>query len=308
MAGRFDLFDLQLFTHVAEARSLTRGADRACISPAAASARIKQMEESIGTRLLYRTAQGVTTTPAGDTLLHHARRVAQQLSHLQVDLLEHVRGAHGHVRMLANTSSITESLPDALAQFLAAHPGVAIDLKEQLSADIVRAVADGSTDVGIVAGSVRVEGLQSRPFGHDQLVLCVPAGHAFARRRGVAFADTLDEHFVGLSEGSAIHGFLARIAEQIGRTMKLRIHVGSFEAICRLVEAKVGIGIVTESSGRRHARTMAVRLVPLTDPWARRDLHVVVRDVDTLPAVARDLVDHLERFAQAREKAVKESG
>ena len=306
MGARFDLFDLldmQLFAHVVEARSLTRGAERAGLSPAAASARIRQMEDAVGTKLLHRTAQGVSPTPAGDTLLFHATRVMQQLAHLRVDLLGHVEGDHGHVRMLANTTSITEHLPDALARFLSAHPGVGIDLREGLSSDIVRAVADGSTDLGIVAGTMHTDGLHTRAFGHNQLVLCVPAAHPLGERAGVTFSDTLAERYVSLHAGSALREFLARIADQMGRPLRLRIQVGSFEAICRMVEAGVGVGIVPETSARRHARAMDIRIVPLTDPWARRDLQLVARDAQALPAVARRLLEYLEAFARDKEAA-----
>lgn len=297
----FDLLDLQLYAQILEAGSLTRGAERVGLSPAAASARIRQMEEAVGAKLLHRTAQGVTPTPAGATLMRHAVRVLQQLAHLRVDLLDHVEGAQGHVRVLANTTSITEHLPDALARFLSDHPGVGIDLREGLSQDIVRAVADGATDLGIVAGSMHTDGLQTRPFGHNQLVLCVAASHPFAARAGMAFSETLDERYVSLHAGSALQGFLERIAEQAGRPLRLRIQVGSFEAICRMVEAAVGIGVVPRSSALRHARSMAIRIVPLTDAWARRDLQLVVRDVQALPAVARNLLDFLEKFASQRE-------
>src|SRR6218665_2126863 len=115
----FDLFDLRLFVFVAEESNLRRGAERACISLAAASTRIKQLEDNIGSKLLYRKPQGVELNPAGEALLHHARRVLQQVDHLKCDLLDYSKGVKGHVRLLANTTSITGALPGALASFLA---------------------------------------------------------------------------------------------------------------------------------------------------------------------------------------------
>ena len=102
---------------------------------------------------------------------------------------------------------------------------------------------------------------------------------------------------VGLHEASAIHTFLHQRASDLNRAIKLRIQVGSFEAACRMIEAKVGIGILPESAALRYRKTMAIRLVQLKDDWALRHLHVCMRSLELLPAFARDLVDLLRADA-----------
>jgi DNA-binding transcriptional LysR family regulator len=110
----FDLVDLRLMTHIAEANSMTRGAELSCISLPAASTRIKNLEDSIGTKLLYRTSQGVTLTPPGQAFVTHARMVLSQIEHLRGDMQEYVRGIKGHLRVYANTTSLSEFLPPVL--------------------------------------------------------------------------------------------------------------------------------------------------------------------------------------------------
>lgn len=289
----FDLFDLKLFAYVAEARSLTRGADKACISLAAASTRIKQMEEAVGGKLLHRSAQGVQPTAAGQSLLYHAKRVLQQMEHLRCDMQDFGKGIKGHVRVFANTTSITEYLPEKLAGFLAEHPAAQVDLREYLSEEIVRAVAEGEADIGILAGDVHTGDFDARAFGRNQLVLVVPAGHPLAGAPSVAFVDTLEEQHVGLPQTSAIHRFLLRRAELAGRGFNPRIQVNSFEAICLMIEAGVGIGVLPASSARRHAKAMRIATIALSDAWAERELKIVARDREQLPALARELFDHL---------------
>jgi DNA-binding transcriptional LysR family regulator len=289
----FDLFDLKLFAFVAEARSLTRGADKACISLAAASTRIKQMEEAIGGKLLHRTAQGVSLTAAGEALLYHAKRVMQQMEHLRIDMQDFGKGIKGHVRVFANTTSITEYLPEKLAGFLTQHPAVGVDLRELLSEEIVRSVADGGADIGILAGDVHTGDFDARPFGRNQLVLVVPTAHRFADASAMAFVDTLEEQHVGLHHGSAIHRFLLRKAELAGRGYAPRIQVGSFEAICLMIEAGVGVGVLPASSARRLSRALRITTVPLADTWAERELKIIARSREQLPASARELFDYL---------------
>jgi DNA-binding transcriptional LysR family regulator len=295
----FDFSDLRLFIKIAEENSLTRGAERAHMSLPAASTRIKNLEESFGAKLLYRASHGVTLTPPGQVFLQHALDVQRQMEHLCSDLQEYAQGVKGHVRLFANTTAITEFLPTVLSRFLTSHRRVNVDLRERLSPSVVRAVTDGAADVGIVAGNVRTEGLEVLPYREDRLILVCARSHAFAEVGEIGFEDTLEEEHVCLPEASAIHSFLMDAADRAHRRLKLRIQVGNFEAMCRLVEANVGIGILPESAARRQAKSSDIRLVGLTDKWALRDLKIVVRSLDLLPNFARDLVQAILDDAKA---------
>ncbi len=301
----FDLVDMRLMVHIAEANSLTRGAEASHISLPAASTRIKNLEESIGTKLLYRTSQGVTLTPPGQAFVLHARAVLGQIEHLRGDLQEYAKGVKGHLRVFANTTALGEFLPPVLRSYLLAHPDVNIDLRERLSNDIIRAVTDGQTDIGIVAGLVRTENLETIPYRSDRLVLVLPSTHALAGRATIGFADTLEFDHVGLQESSAIHNFLRQVCDQLHQPLKLRIQVGNFEAACRMIEANVGVAILPESAARRHAQNMAIAIVRLEDAWAIRAMQICVRSFDALPAFARALVDLL---VQDRDRAERDGG
>ncbi|MEW6312241.1 MAG: LysR family transcriptional regulator [Pseudomonadota bacterium] len=286
----FDLADLRLFIHIAESPSLTQGARRAHLSPAAASARIKALESQLDSRLLYRDSRGVELTPAGHTLLQHARLIMRQVDYLKSEFTEYGTDSAGHIRIFANTTAVTEFLPEVLAGFLAERPGVTVDLQERLSRDIVRGVLDGSTDIGIIAGPVQAEGLQVLHFSTDRLLLGVPIGHPLAGETQVTLRQTLVYQHIGLHEGSTLLTFLRDRVEKLGSQLSLRIQVSSFEAVCRMIEAGVGIGIIPESAARRHSRTMQLALVELDEPWAVRERSILVRELDALPGSVRALI------------------
>ena len=295
---RFDLTDLSLFRHVAEAGSITRGAERAHLALAAASTRIRNMEEALGIALLTRGRQGVVPTQAGRTLLQHARTMLRQAERLHEDLGAYSGGLAGQIRVLSNTNALTEFLPEALSSFLATHPNVSVDLEERLSDEIVGLIAEGVADLGIVAGTVDAGGLETYPFRRDRFVLVVARDHALAKCARIGFEDVLDRDFVGLDRSSALQRFLAAKAVRIGRPLRLRVQLRSFDAVCRLVECRVGIGIVPETTARRAMRTMAIAVVPLTDPWAVRDLTICIRNTKELPLYGRQLVEHLRSGAR----------
>src|SRR5215207_608080 len=222
---QFDLTDLSLFRHVVEAGSITHGAERAHLALAAASTRIRNMEKSLGAPLLLRTRAGVTPTPAGRTLLQHARTLLAQAERLREDLGSFTGGLAGQIRILSNTNALTEFLPEALSAFLAGHPQVSIDLEERLSDEIVGLIAEGVGDIGIVAGTVDTGRLETYPFRSDRFVLVVPHGHPLARQAKIGFADVLSYDFVGLDRASALQRFLADKAGRVGRPLKLRVQL-----------------------------------------------------------------------------------
>lgn len=294
---RFDLTDLRLFLHVAETGSITAGAERSAMALASASARIRGMEDALGIPLLERGRRGARPTPAGRAVVHHARLVLHQLERMRGELNEYAKGLKGHVRLLSNTAAINEFLPDALAGFLAANPNIDIDLEERPSHAIVEAVAAGLADLGVVADMVDLAGLESRPFRSDRLVLVMPRGHRLAALPEVAFADTLDEAFVGLSPGSALQEYLNSLAARAGRSLSFRVRVRGPVALCRLVERGVGIGIVPELAAQRARESAALHVVPLSDSWAPRVLLLCARRFDDLSAHARRLVADLTASA-----------
>jgi DNA-binding transcriptional LysR family regulator len=300
---RFDLTDLKLFLLVVEAGSITAGAERMHLAVAAASTRIRNMEIELGTPLLNRDRQGVQPTPAGRTLIHHARLMLQQAERMRGELSEYADGLKGHVRLLSNTNALTEFLPEPLSNFLAAHPQVNIDLEERLSDEIVAAIADGKADIGIVAGTEDVSGLEVFPFRNDRFVLVTAPAHPLASARRIAFADALDADFVGLDRTSSLQRFLSDKAERLGRRLKLRVQLRSFDSVCRLVECNVGVGVVPETTAARNMKTMTLHRIELTDDWALRNLTICVRRLVDLPLYAQDLVRHLAEQPSARRTA-----
>lgn len=292
----FDLTDLRLFAAVAETGSITAGAARAGLALPSASARVRGMEGSLGAPLLLRGRRGVRPTAAGHALAHHARLVLAQVERLRGELREHARGElRGEVRLLSNTAALEEFLPDALAAWLAANPGISLELEERPSHEVALAVAEGRADAGVLADWAGAEGLECLPFRRDRLCLVVPRDHPLAARRRLAFAEALAEDFIGLPQGSALAEHLASQAARLGRPLRPRLRLRGFDAICRLVERGAGVAVVPETAGRRCRRVMGIRALALTDPWADRHLMICVRRLDSLSQHARRLVEHLAR-------------
>jgi DNA-binding transcriptional LysR family regulator len=294
----FDIADLRLFVHIAEENNLTRGASRAALSAGAASARLKSLESQLERRLFYRDSRGLTLTPAGDSLLRHARIILRQVEHVRSDLSAQGSDAIGHFRIFASTTAITEVLPNVLAQFMAERPQVSVDIQERNTREVVRGILDSAADIGVVAGPVSTAGLESRSLSTDRLVIVVPGAHALAWRPTIAFEECIQYAHVGL-RNSTLNDFLVEAVSGMNRRLDVRVQMGSFESMCRMIEAGVGIGVLPESAACRLARGTTLKVIGLSDAWALRERRVVYRDIDALPACGRAFVEALVNSATA---------
>ncbi|KGC68746.1 bacterial regulatory helix-turn-helix, lysR family protein [Burkholderia pseudomallei] len=290
---RFDLTDLRLFLRVCEAGSITGGAERAHMTLQSASERIRGMEEELGVPLLQRAKRGTRATEAGRALEHHARVVLQQIDHMRGELQQFGAGLRGHIRLLSNTAALSEYLPDALAEYLPRHPKLSVSVEERSSQEIVHAIRGKTADFGIVADSVGLDGLEQMPFREDWLIAVAAVDHSLAARERVAFAELVDADFIGMTDGSALQVHLADQAKALGKRIDYRVQLKSFDAICRLIERGVGIGIVSRHAALRAQQTMQIRLIELTDPWAHRRLTICARSFDELPKYTREFIAFL---------------
>ncbi|VVN98322.1 LysR substrate-binding domain-containing protein [Pseudomonas fluorescens] len=289
----FDLTDLRLYLNILEAGNITAGAARSHLSLAAASARIRALEASLGTPFLERGRRGVSPTPAGKALAQHARVLLQHAEHMQQDLAEYAKGVKGQVRLLCNTTAITEYLPELLADFLRSHPNLDIDLQELPSQRIAHALRQGAADLGIVSDAVDTHDLETLPFRDDPLVLIMPPDHPLADGEPPSFSDTLLHDYVGLAANSALAVYLEEQALHTGIRMQIRIRAEGFDGVIRMVARGAAVAIVPLAAVQRWTGDQPFKSVALQEDWAQRKLLLCARSFDHLPGYARALLEAL---------------
>lgn len=292
---RHDLTSLKIFVAVAECGNLTRAADREHLAVSAISKRVAELEALVGTPLLQRFARGVGLTPAGQSLLRHARLVLQQLDQLDAELAEYADGVRGHVRLHAVASALLQFLPQDLQGFVTSYPGVRIALQEHTGPAVLQGVADGSADLGILPVHNLAQDGTAVPYRSDRLAIGVPPGHPLAHRKAVRFAEALDHPFVGPHADSSIARRMAEGAQACGKPLDQRIQASSFDAMCRLVEKGMGITLLPAGVLASAVDAGRLKAIRLDEAWARRDLVIVVRDPSAVSPITRALIEHLQR-------------
>jgi len=287
------LTSLRLFVTIAEECSLTRAAKRENLVLPAVSKRIKELETILGAQLLYRSSRGVALTPAGFSLLTHARQMMRSLARLRSAVAKYSDGVEGSVRVYVTTASVTQYLPDELSAFLRKNPQIRIDLKDGSSAAIVRALLEGAADVGIVDSRAALQGLETLLYRQHRLMLVVRPGHPLARLKSVKLEDVVEHDLVGTPGNSSLHALLVRTAAEAGLTLKLRMQLRGLDGICRMIKAGLGVGILPAPAVKDNVRSMRLAAIPIEGEWASRTSLVCFRKLAGLSPAARMLARHL---------------
>jgi DNA-binding transcriptional LysR family regulator len=266
--------------------------------PSAVSKRISDLEENFAAEIVVRGGKGVELTSSGHALLMRARVLLQQALQLEDEIRRHASGTRGYVRVFANISAIVEFLPGALAAFVQQHPDIHVHLEEHTSAAIALAVADNSADFGIISETPLVDGLRTVGFRNDELVLVAKPEHPLAQRDSIAFVAATDQPLIGLHTDSSLHQLLTRAAIESGVILKWRIHVTSFDAVCAMVAAGLGVAVIPRAASTPYIRSLGLEVVPLTDSWAHRQLFLCAPARKPLHGAVQLLFEHLQNTAK----------
>lgn len=290
-----DLKSLRLFVTVADHGSISEGAKRCHIALAAASKRISDLEARARLPLLVRHARGVTLTSAGHGLLLHARSVLSAMDRLGAELDDFQNGVAGVVSITANASTIAQFLPAQIGSFLRLHPVLKIDLQERASTEVVKAVQAGLADIGVIEGQTPAEGLECLPYRTDELAVVIARDHPLARRKRIGVEEVLRYDHIVVREGTALHRVLLAAALEAQVPLKVRMQVGSFDMVCRMVEQGIGIGVLPYAAILPQLQILKLRCLKLDAPWALRRHLLCVRRQQELTVAARSVLEHLGR-------------
>jgi DNA-binding transcriptional LysR family regulator len=292
--NRFDLVSLRLFVAVVDAGSLTAGAERFGISLAAASRRISELEHHCGKALLQRSQRGVKATLEGQAVHRLAIELAANLERLAlaVDDMHAVGG--GLLRLCANPSALGGFLPAVLAAYAIRHPDVRIDLEDTLSEDAVCLVAAGTAELAVIGDNTPREGLETFVCDVDDVVLIAPAGHPLAGTAPVALKRALDYDFVSLSRTASLTRKISAAAEANGRNLRIRVQARSFDSMCRMVSAGLGLTVLPRAGASLYADALGLKVMALEGFDVKRRLLLAMRNRAALSLAALALVESIE--------------
>jgi len=275
--SRFDFTSIRLAVLCAQTENLTHAARECHLVLPAASRRIRELEVALGTRLFERHSRGLKVTPAGKVFMRRGLTLLQELQGTIQELHDLDKGIVRHIHLFAGTAAISQFLPPLIAEYSKMHPEIQIDLEEQVSEQVVLALKSGKAEVGVFVGGSNTEGMDVKVFRSDELVLIFPKGHHLTGKKPIAFSETLDEQWISLNPGAAMLNQQMAAAAALGKQLKLRMQVNSFDAVTQMVASGLGVALLPKAFAMSILHANRLNWRPIEDPWAQRTLLVGIR-------------------------------
>lgn len=288
----FDITDLKLCVNVANAGSITGGANLTHITLQSASERIRSLENKLSVELFIRSAKGISLSNAGFTFIEHANTILQQLELMQDELRQYSQGLRGHINLLCNASAQMEFLPLRISAYLRQQPNMSVSVKEMPSSDIVSAIKNKIANLGIIADSCDFSGLETRSFCYDELIVLVHTNSLWAQLEETSFLQIINTEFIGLSEDNPLQKHIDSHAKQQGKRLKYRVRMPNLDAVMQVVNDGVGIAIIPKHAAQRF-NTPTMKMLTLAESWAQRKLVICARDFSQLADNTSEFIDFL---------------
>ncbi len=299
--GELDLHKLEVFYWVAELKSFSLAADHLSLRQPTVSAHIRELEESLGAKILSRERGEIATTSFGRLLLDRAKKLLE----LKRETLAAVDGFQGKVRgeLRVGGSNIPGEniLPAKLGTFIRQFPEVKPVLKIGDSASILEEVMEGRVEVGFVGFKGEDRRLTFHRIWRDEMVLVVPKRHPWSRLKSIEIKDLSQVSFISRERGS---GTLRSFKSQLARKghvpenlLNVTMELGSTAAIKEALIAGLGVSILSKKSIQRDAEVGVLKIVPIRGFKLERDFYQVYHRSHLLSPVSLAFVHFLKQHS-----------
>lgn len=299
-----ELRQLEAFVCVAQENSFTRAATRLHLTQPAVTRQIGALEAELGAALFERLGKSIRLSAAGEALLPHAETVLREATEAREAVAEAAAGRSGRLTLAASSTLASYMLPPVLAAFRQAHPGVELQLRTGLSAQVWAQVRSGDAQLGLATTEGtdeerRHDMLVVTPLGRYETVAVVFPRHPLASHSSLALGELEGEPLLAMTEGTTLRAFLEGALGQAGVIPRISLELDSVEAIKRMVEAGLGISLLPRIAVR--AETEAGRLValPLADLAQAERRMVFLRRRDRRVTPPQETLERLLSEAQS---------
>ena len=246
-----EIRQLRAFVAIAETGTFTAGALRVHVTQAAISMQIRQLESEIGARVFVRAPRHVILTEAGEQLLRRARHILREHDAAIDEIAELAGAERGRLRIgSASAMVLTEQLPAILKELRKQHPAAEISVVSGTSEVLVDQILAGEVDIAFVSLPVDVRGIKTERLSEDQLVAIASPRHRLAKQRTISAYTLAGERLILGERGGNTRRLIDQFFAQAGTTLRVAMELSRQQAIKRMVEEDMGVGIVPLQSVR----------------------------------------------------------
>ncbi len=276
---------IRSFISVAEHSSFRRASEELLLSQPALSTHVRDLEAELGVVLLSRTTRSIRLTAAGEHFLIRAKRIVSELQSVMLELKDQAELRRGRVTIACLPTIASSSLPAVLATFARHHPGVHVEVLDEVADVLYQRVLSGEADVGIGPAQPHKQDLEFIAMVDDHFRAVFPSDHAFAGRKTVKLAELVKHPFLTLASHTNVRSILDRAFEDSGHVVDPKYVFCHHYTLGGMVEAGLGITALPSMSLSilGHPRLMSARIV---EPQVTRVIGVLRRRNDVLSPAA----------------------
>jgi LysR family carnitine catabolism transcriptional activator len=279
------LAKIRSFIAVAEHSSFRRASEDLLLSQPALSTHVSDLESELGVILLSRTTRSIRLTAAGEHFLIRAKRIVSELQSVVLELKDQAELRRGRVTIACLPTIASSSLPAVLATFARRHPGVHVEVLDEVADVLYQRVLSGQADVGIGPAQPHKRDLEFFAMVDDHFRAVFPSDHAFAGRKTVKLAELVKYPFLTLAAHTNVRSILDRAFGDSGHSVDPKYVFCHHYTLGGMVEAGLGITALPSMSLSilGHPRLMSARII---EPGITRVIGVLRRRNDTLSPAA----------------------
>jgi len=248
---------LRAFHLVADAGSFSLAARTAGLSQPTLSAQVRALEASYAVDLFDRRGRGVRMTPTGQSLFALTTRLIAAEEEARALLTGGRALTRGHLRVSADSAYHVMPI---LAELKRLHAGLTFTLKIDNSAAVLDHLTEHGADIAVMAKMTSDPRIHSMKLREDRLIVFVPQGHAWARRRQIRISELAGRDIVVRERGSITREVFEERLAQAGVVSGSLIEVQTREGVREAVAAGFGIGVVFDSEFGTEARFHAIEV------------------------------------------------
>ncbi len=242
---------LNVFREVVAHGSFSEAADALSYSQSAVSQAIATLEGEVGAPLIERNRGGARPTPAGAALAGHVDGILARIETAEAEIAAIAAGRGGRLRTASFPTAGATLMPQAIARFRAAHPGVEVTLAEGEPEEVAPRLRAGEFDLALLyefegVGEKLGAGIRRFELFDDPLHLALPRDHALARRRRPRLEDLSEESWVQTSASSPCARHVVRSCHAAGFEPNVSFESDDYQTVQGLVAAGVGVALIPE--------------------------------------------------------------
>ncbi|WP_027016780.1 LysR family transcriptional regulator [Comamonas composti] len=294
MRINLSLQQLEAVVRIAEAGSFRAAARQLDISQPALSRTLRLAEETLGMRLFDRDTRHVSITPAGEELLHIARRVLRDFDSALGELGHFMQGHRGRITVAALPSISVALLPQAIAGFRREYPEVEFRLLELPAEPLLAAIEDGHADFGLCTKPAQDQRLKYQHLCNDPMMLLCRAGDPLAASNSLPWSAFMGRDYLTVQAGSSIRSIVDPVFIRKRLQVQPVMETASVAACCALVKAGFGVTALPRFAlGLADMQDLVA--VPLSQPAVSRPIGLVTRIGRSLSPASQRFIDRMSR-------------